>query len=129
MKELTPGHEYNLNVLDQTDPKARQVGWLIFVSRVGGKYPGNEIAFPGTTTQEVLRALIARARHVDNQDSHPINQPMIKEWRRHIWQLECRAAERHNRPLPVLTDDFECKPTCTICGHIEHRCVLNTGKK
>lgn len=126
MIELTPGHEYNLNVLDADPRLGKAVGWLIFVSRVGPKYPGNEISFPGTTTQEVLRALIARAKYVDGQSPHPINQPMIQEWRRQIWQLECRAAELHSRQLPELTTDFEFIPTCAICGHVGHSCSLTS---
>lgn len=62
---LDPGHRYHLHTLDDNAPQAY---WpLQFVKREGAKFPGNLGHYPGTTTQEVLRACIDRAGYVNRQ--------------------------------------------------------------
>lgn len=55
MKVIDPGHVYDLRSLD-----GEQLNRLVFVKREGPSYPGNVGHYPGTTMQEVLRALIDR---------------------------------------------------------------------
>jgi hypothetical protein len=122
MNIIDPGHAFRLNILDgHDDPRITQT--LIFVKRQGAKFPGNEDHYPGTTSQEVLRALIARAHYVTAQEYHYANSVLIKRCRELLFELELRAAYRHGR---VLTQSFpfmiEKEPTCSKCGHIQHLC-------
>lgn len=122
MNIVDPGHKYELRRLDG-------VGYeiLTFVKREGEGYPGNVGHHSGTTTQEVLRALIERAEYVDGQIPHKANHEVIGCLRRAIWELEGRAAERHGRleaflerfpPGPVESYDIETARTCDKCNHI-----------
>lgn len=92
---------------------------LVFVKREGEGYPGNVGHHAGTTTQEVLRALIDRMKYVDNQIHHARNDQAIYNMRAAIYELEYRAAERHGRVwnragVVGIEDD----PTCPKCHHI-----------
>lgn len=60
MTVIDPGHEYLMDSLD-----GEQTNRLVFVKRQGVKYPGNVGAHPGTTMQEVLRALLERLKYVN----------------------------------------------------------------
>jgi hypothetical protein len=124
MKIVDPGHAYDLHWLDgkpfvvpleNCDPPNR----LTFVKREGPGYPGNVGHYPGTTMQEVLRALIDRVKYVEGQIPHPDNFKIITLLQGSIFLLESRAAERHGRPFTApIQLDIENVPTCTKCGHI-----------
>lgn len=118
MKVIDPGHMYDLRCLD-VDGHIR----LTFVKRdyPAWKFPGNDGSYPGTTTQEVMRALIDRAKYVNSQIPHPANQVVIDNLRNSIRELERRAAENHKRELRwnEIREDIENEPTCNQCGHIQ----------
>lgn len=116
MKVLDPGHFYELTALDAK--ASERCEYLLFVKRVGEGYPGNEGPHPGTTTQEVLRALIERTKYVDNQIHDFANVDVLSSLREAIWHLEERAARRHNRTLDVPVEGIEDLPVCEKCNHI-----------
>lgn len=117
MEAIDPGHIYALRCLDS--PGVDRVVILRFVKRKGYNYPGNEDAYPGTTTQEVLRALIDRTKYVDNQIEHHRNDRVLFHLRMAILELEERAAERHDRLLPEFDiNEIEDIPVHESCGHI-----------
>ncbi len=112
VKILDPGHDYELAVLDGHEPVH-----LRFVKREGPGYPGNVDHYSGTTMQYVLRALIDRAGYVNRQI--PCWQTTLA---RHlmmlaVWLLEHRAAKRHKRSAPGLTEAVQ-GDTCSECGHV-----------
>lgn len=115
MKVIDPGHTYALDSLDGDESQV-----LNFVKRVGNIYPGNENAHPGTTIQEVCRALIDRVKHIDGQNEHWVN-PLIISYLRSIIRLcEKRAYERHNRVFTgdvVIVNAIELLPTNSH-GHL-----------
>lgn len=115
MKVVDPGHLYELATLDGDSPPL----FLTFVKRKGEGYPGNVGSHPGTTTQEVLRALIERTEYVDNQIPDHANVALLDCLRDAIWHLEERAARRHGRPFNVVSQPgIENLPTCGKCHHI-----------
>ena len=115
MKVIEPGHIYQLQSLDGSPYEL-----LTFVKRIGEKYPGNKgAAHPGTTIQEVCRALISRVEYVDGQIPNWRNKFVVLHLRAVIHLLELRAAERHGRELKAHTAGIERLPTCPTCGHIE----------
>ena len=128
MKVLDPGHIYELAHLDGDSSSL-----LIFVKRMGEKYPGNDCAREGVTTQEVLRALIDRLQYVDNQHPWDENKFVIKLLRNAIFGLEIRAARARGDEAGFRKalkesgfyspDQIEKIPTCPKCGHIgcEHK--------
>lgn len=118
MKVLDPGHLYQLDVLDGIDPEI-----LCFVKRIGDKFPGNTPpGYKGTTSQEVIRALLDRAHYVNNQVRSAFNEDVIYHLTEALRWLEVRAAVRRsdqeavniiaNMPHPELAE------TCPWCGHI-----------
>lgn len=115
MRVLDPGHRYALGTLDGEV----YVG-LQFVNRVGPGFPGNIRAHPGTTTQEVLRALIDRARYVNAQIPCWQTGVSVVLMRLIIWLYEHRAAKRHGRkPFPLTNLGYiEQWAVCLKCGHI-----------
>lgn len=115
MQVKDTGHAYLLNTLDGA-PAQMEV--LRFVKREGPGYPGNVGSYPGTTSQEVLRALIQRARYVNNQEYHVANTIAIANMRTIVWLYEMRAANRHGRPIDFDLEDAEYGPLCGKCGHI-----------
>lgn len=119
MKVVDPGHEYILNVLDGNDPETLTPETLTFVKRDGEGYPGNVGSHSGTTTQEVLRALVDRIKYVDNQIHDDNNDEVLSHLRLAIFYLELRAAKRHGRILRASIAQIELEPTCPVCGHIE----------
>lgn len=128
MRVIDPGHEYELDHLDEQHSRTMsQVGRLKFVKRLGEKYPGNQPpAHPGVTTQEVLRALIDRVEHVSAQDGEygVHNVSVLSDLRHALWSLEARAARRagdFDRLNGVLVHRIEEEPTCRTCGHIRCR--------
>jgi len=74
MQILDPGHRYLLDSYDGGKPVE-----LTFVKRNNppSKYPDNENAHPGTTFQEVLRAMIERGNYVNNQLPAPETESAI----------------------------------------------------
>lgn len=120
MKVIDPGHAYELAMLDNTNDDAGQTHAVLqeqelyFVKRVGDKY--------GTTTQEVIRALIDRTQYVDKQKSHSRNLVVIRSLRQALRELEMRAAEERGEGDAVPTifklKAPELAPTCDTCGHV-----------
>lgn len=115
MITIDPGHLYHLNSLD-TDSDGSQR--LRFVKREGPQYPGNVGTWSGTTTQEVLRALIQRTHYVQAQMPCDENVAVLASLRHALWQLEIRAARRRGITLKPFTPDVERLFTCVHCGHI-----------
>lgn len=116
MKEVDPGHVYQLRLLDDDYPDSYEE--LVFVKREGPGYPGNVGSHRGTTTQEVLRALIARTAYVDDQVRSVHNDFVTAHLRAAIWHLEARAAARHGREFDCLLEGIEVLSTCDKCNHI-----------
>lgn len=120
MKVHDPGHQYELASIDSEIE--RNPNWLRFVKRIGDKYPGNlGPAFGGTTTQEVLRALIDRTKYVDRQEPHPENARVLNHLRAALWALERRAAQRAGDPDRLTVNgqgEIETWPVCSRCGHV-----------
>lgn len=118
MVVLDPGHKYLLTELDIEDVAKLQT--LTFVKREGKLYPGNVGHHQGTTTQEVLRALIDRIVYVNRQIYDNTNIALLHHLRESIWYLEYRAARRHGRaPLDrAMIGVIETLRTCSECGHI-----------
>lgn len=118
MDVLDPGHEYLFNSLDGGDKQHLQ-----FVKRNNPpeKYPGNQDSYPGTTTQEVLRALIDRSIYVNQQIPCPETTATIGLFRTAIYLLESRAKRVHGETLDVPLNAIEIETTCPTCGHI--RCT------
>ena len=115
MKIIDPGHFYHLTALDGPEGSFET---LQFVKREGDGYPGNVGTQKGTTTQEVLRALIERTEYVDTQIHDSSNDVVLSCLREAIWQLEYRAARRHGRPVNFVVGGIEHLPTCDKCNHI-----------
>lgn len=99
---------------------------LTFVKRVGEQYPFNlPPAYEGTTSQEVIRALIDRSKYVDMQRPHEVNARVLVLLREALFLLEKRAAETRGDEVALLealsdplTRSIEHLYTCWTCGHI-----------
>lgn len=116
MNVLDPGHMYLLDRLDS--PKGIQTV-LSFVKREGPKYPGNVGSHEGTTMQEVLRAVIDRARYVQNQQPCEETAQVIDRLEQAVYTLEVRAARLHSRPvLFSVKDAVDGRGACSRCGHV-----------
>lgn len=115
MRVLDSGHRYSLATLDgDGTPELLQ-----FVKREGLKYPGNVGHYPGTTMQEVLRALIERARYVNNQIACAETEAAIGCMETALLLFEMRAARRHKRHLDATAvEDVVSGATCVTCGHV-----------
>lgn len=122
MKVLDPGHMY---LLDEFDGPGVQV--LRFVKRCDPpvEYPGNTGSYPGTLTQEVLRALIDRAEYVERQKHCEENVEVIDMLRRCIFLLELRAARARGVEVEwqlgrdaSSNASIELEQTCIVCGHV-----------
>lgn len=117
MKVIDPGHWYRLDTLDG-EFKVE----LRFVKRIGDKFPGNEApGYAGTTTQEVIRALLDRARYVSLQQVDYRNELVINHLREALRILEIRAADRRG-DIAAVNDISRARrpdelPTCDTCGH------------
>jgi hypothetical protein len=120
IKVIDPGHLYQLDQLDlhpMLHPRIKQE--LCFVKRMGEKYPGNDTAYAGTTMQFVIRALLDRARYVQNQTPCAETKEVIWLLQQALMQLERRAARVHNRKLPSLSlNELEAADVCEKCGHV-----------
>lgn len=124
MRVIYPGHTYELDHLDvgtadiNCDPTI-----LRFVKRIGEKFPGNSgPSVSGTTTQEVIRALLDRTQYVNRQRPDPTNYRVIKSLRSALVDLEIRAARERGDSDSVesimLMTHPETWPTCAGCGHL-----------
>ncbi len=109
------GHSYNLRSLDG---EYRQM--LTFVKRCEPpeKYPGNENSYPGTTSQEVTRALLERSRYVQGQNPCPETEMVIQHLQQILYLLESRANRVHGRSLPYSLEEVEYLKICLQCGHV-----------
>jgi len=118
VRVIDPGHDYMLRELDHGVGSAPQHR-LVFVKREGEGYPGNLGSHPGTTSQEVLRALIDRAEYVNNQVPCAETQAAKELMQAALLLLELRAARRHGRHLDApdveWVVDAEC---CKKCNHV-----------
>ena len=120
MRVIVKGHIYKLNNLRVAlnDGIAEKDQELRFICRTGQNYPMNENAFEGTTTQEVLRALIERTQYLYTQ------KPCIETWlsiwlfRVVIWLFEFRAARMHNILFLPNLKNIELTPTQINNGHL-----------
>lgn len=113
MKVIDPGHEYTLDSLD-----GEHENRLVFVKREGQKYPGNIGSHPGTTMQEVLRALIDRAEYVNNQIPCSETETAIHHMQYALYAFETRAARRHKRKIPDIKAAVSGAGKCMKCGHV-----------
>jgi len=112
MRIIDPGHCFALIRLDGGGEEM-----LTFVKREGDGYPGNVGHHTGTTSQEVMRALISRAKYVEGQIPHKANGAVIYHLRAAIRALERRAYERHGIPYDVTAELIENLPTNSH-GHV-----------
>lgn len=115
MEVLDAGHQYSLSSFDDGYPVL-----LTFVKRNDPpkKYPGNTHAYPGTQTQEVLRALIDRAIYVNGQIPCLETESVIALLRQSIALLEQRHARSHGVNFMEPTMPIEIAPFCKRCGHL-----------
>jgi len=113
-EEIDPGHLYALQVLDSQEDRTV----LRFVKREGPNYPRNVGHYPGTTMQEVLRAVVQRADYVDKQIFDYDTQIARDLCKQAIFHLEARAARRHGRPVDFGIEEAVTGITCPTCGHI-----------
>lgn len=123
MRVIDPGHVYLLDVLDgrDFDEDVR----LTFVKREGPKYPGNVGSHSGTTSQEVLRALIERCAYVDAQRPCDENLTVRRGLIDALIALEMRAARIKGTVHHIDWDDpgvigeiITGKGVCPACGHV-----------
>jgi hypothetical protein len=113
MKVLDPGHRFALRHLDGEGESVLQ-----FVKREGEKYPGNVGHCEGTTMQEVLRALISRAKYVNDQIPCVETQAAIALMEGTVRLFEVRAAALHDRSINITVEEAVNGPTCAKCGHV-----------
>lgn len=117
MVEMDPGHLFRLDALDGADKV-----WLRFVKRQGDKYPGNHTSYSGTTTQEVLRAVVARLRYVYSQAPCVETAGAIDHAEKALVALERRAARLHGRleEFRSISEADVVRGTgkCARCGHV-----------
>lgn len=115
MRVTDPGHRYLLDALD-----GDAVQELTFVKREGPKYPGNRGHHSGTTSQEVLRALIERSIYVNRQESCAETEAVTELLKAALYLLEVRAARKHGRHLSLhRLDRIVTAATCSECGHVQ----------
>ena len=126
---MDPGHYYLLDEYSGSNPEEMLSSEqpLHFMHRVGDKYPGNQGApYDGTNCQEVIRALIARIKYLQEQakqlndpSSTSIDEEIIELGRKMLWLFEIRAADIHGIEFPdEVMAEIETVPVCRTCGHI-----------
>lgn len=121
MRVIVPGHVYHLEVYDIPERGMAQVPYLVFMRRVGEKYPGNIDTSPGTNCQEVLRVLIDRCQYLNQQWPHLQTEKAIRDLRRALTRFEVRAKQVKGKKFklnPERRATIEHMPTCKVCGHI-----------
>lgn len=124
MRILEDGHQYALRHLESDGEET-----LTFCKRSGGPVEYDD-DHPGTTTQEVLRALIQRTRFVDDILQSDENLHVLLHLRKALFHLEARAWRRKQQKInrkDIVEDDMavpfdavniEHRKTCNLCGHI-----------
>ena len=125
MKILDAGHKYALQHLENAGEQT-----LTFGKRSGSPVQ-HETEYPGTTTQEVIRAAIDRTKYVDALLPCQENYRAILLLREALYWLERRAYLRKRQQLaqvnqshadsgsmPFTAHEIEAVPICIICGHI-----------
>jgi len=85
MREVYAGHRYEL---DHLDGESKTI--LQFIQRAPLHTP-----IEGPTNQEVLRAIIARVKHLDSEAPWPGNARILFHLRMAVALHEARAIERH----------------------------------
>ncbi|HVX56446.1 MAG TPA: hypothetical protein VHA37_01830 [Candidatus Saccharimonadales bacterium] len=119
MKVIDPGHIYELDILDGY--LVRGGGHLRFIR--WPDYPHNQQSpHPGTTSQEVIRALIDRVQYLDQKQPSRHNVTVVDSLRIALLALEMQACEqrgRHGKRLISVPEEIELAPTCKVCGHIQ----------
>lgn len=114
MHVVDSGHKYLLDALD-----GDAVQELTFVKREGPKYPGNRGHHSGTTSQEVLRALIERSIYVNFQQPCAETESVIELLKAALYLLEVRAARTHGRVLELpMLEVMLGTGKCRGCGHV-----------
>lgn len=124
MKILDNGHKYLLHSLDGNVQVILQ-----FVKREGIKYPGNTSHYPGTTTQEVLRALINRSEYVNKQKFCWQNVVIRFLFILAIYLLELRHYHKHNLKSSLSILKIDKSPICKSCGHTKCNCNQSKQKR
>jgi hypothetical protein len=118
MKILDAGHTYELIHLDGENQYGK---YLCFVKRYDpndpSKFQGNLNSYPGTTSQEVIKCLLNRARHVQNQKWCLENVIVIFCLRLSLWFLEFRASRKHGKFYFKSLTFPENQKMCATCGH------------
>lgn len=115
MMIVDPGHDYELNTLDGRGGTVP----LTFVKREGPHYPGNVGSHPGTTSQEVLRALLDRALYVQRQIPCIETEMAIHHLQAVIALFEIRAKRVKGRHYNANLISTEVCQTCEWCGHVD----------
>lgn len=113
MRVIDPGHVYELDSIDGGEPQR-----LVFVKREGPRYPGNIGHHPGTQMQEVLRALIERARYVQAQIPCAETEGAIRAMQLALMLMEIRAKRVKGKSFEGHMQFIERLPTCKTCGHV-----------
>jgi hypothetical protein len=122
MEEIDRGHVYLLDNLDGDDKQT-----LVFVKRIGSKYPFNAPpAYQGTTCQEVINANIARVNYLQKQSWCLENVVILFCLKIALWAFEFRASRIKGHFLFVNPLSAWKKAKCTHCGHIGCRSTHNT---
>jgi len=106
MRILEDGHIYELNELDRNRNDESRLQRLTFVARE----PHNNRVHAGTTTQEVIRALISRTKYCDNCLRWDGNDQIIYHLRMALVLHEARALIRKQdkgafNPEEILIDE------------------------
>lgn len=114
MQVVDPGHQYKLATIDGDLDVI-----LTFVKREGPGFPGNVGHHPGTTVQEVLRALIDRCGYLYNQIPSAETESAEDLLKTVLMLFEIRAARRHERKFdhPSLNSILKSIP-CPECLHV-----------
>ena len=112
MKVVEKGHVYDL--ASKHDEKQGDGNTLVFVNLEKGREHN------GTTTQEVLRALIDRTRHCNNCLPHPNNERIVYHLRMALVLHEARALERK-------TEKDELMPEYVTLGDDRHFDLTHTS--
>lgn len=117
MDVIDPGHDYLLATLDG---EAGKMFELRFVKRIGDNYPGNcGQPYCGTTLQEVLRALIDRARYLNRQIPCAEAEAGIGLLEAALVLFEIRAKRVKGKTLDAMkVADVIGGAICPTCAHV-----------
>lgn len=126
MKTTDPGHCYMIDDYpgdpDSTTNAMDSEQLVVFMHKVGDRYPGNQgEPYDGTNCQELLRVLIHRCLYLNEQIPCQETTDIISSLRNDLRSFETRAARIHG--LKILSEilfrvDIENVPVCRRCGHV-----------